>query len=207
MNPRRNKDRCLSNRFMRHFFQAVEEHMGIYTLHMMLRQAGLERFMDRLPPGNREPEIRASEYARFQKEIRDYYGKGARGSLNRIGRRVFQRMTKEASFQDQIRLVWIRALPITPKRKQTLDWLADQLRLPDGKITVHTFDLDLIFVVHSGDSTCGQLEDEPICWVTQGMIQEAMLWAADDETDVEEISCQAARGETCTFRIRLSAPS
>ncbi len=178
--------------------------MGVYSLHMMLRQAGLDRYVDRLPSGNRRAEIYSSEYARFQKEIRDYYGRGARGSLNRIGRRVFQRMEREAVFPDKIRLLWIRLLPAVARRRQILDWLAGQLQMPDGKISNHTLDLDLIFVVHSSDSTCGQSENQPVCWVTQGMLQEALVWATDEELDIEEITCQAAGGETCTFRIRSS---
>lgn len=200
----RTRDRRLINRFMHLFFQAVEEQMGVYSLHMMLRQAGLERYVDRLPPTNRRAEIFSSEYARFQKEIRDYYGKGARGSLNRIGRCVFQRMEQEAFLPDKIRLLWLRLLPAIARRKLILDWLAGQLQMPDGRMSVHSLDLDLVFVVHSSDSTCGQSADEPVCWVMQGMLQEALLWATGEEPDIEEIGCQAAGGDTCTFRIWLS---
>jgi predicted hydrocarbon binding protein len=198
------RDRFIYNRFMRLFFQAVEEQIGAYSLHMMLRQAGLDRYVDHLPPNNRRAEIRSGEYAQFQKAIRSYYGKGARGSLNRIGRRVFQRMEKEAIIPDKIRLFGIRIFPLSMRRIQILAWLAGQLQRPDGKITVHTFDQELIFVVHSNDSTCGQTEHLPVCWVTQGMLQESLLWATGEESDIEEICCQAAGGETCTFRIQMS---
>jgi predicted hydrocarbon binding protein len=189
---------------MLHFFLAVEEQMGMYSLHMMLRQAGLERYIDRLPPKNRRAEIDSREFADFQKDFRAYYGQGARGSLNRVGRRVFQWMVKEASFPDRIRLLSIRLLPVVARRKKALEWLARQLRDPGGRLSVHTLDLDLVFVIHTSDTACGQSTSEPICWMTVGMIQEALLWATDDEPDIEEIGCQAVGKEACTFRIKLS---
>jgi predicted hydrocarbon binding protein len=193
--------RRLPNRFVHPFFHTVEEQMGKYSLHMLLRQAGLEHYIDQLPPANRKTCMLSSEYAQFQGAFRAYYGKGARGALNRIGRRVFQCLIKASPLRSRLCLFWIRLMPRAARGKKGLDFLASQLREPDGKISVHTLDLDLVFVVATSDSACGQSALEPICWVTQGMIQEALLWAAEVEPEVEEISCQAAGGETCTFRI------
>lgn len=198
-----NTDRRLPGWFTRLFFRAVGEQLGNHSLHTMLRLAGLDRYIHQLSSVYRQPELLSSEYARCQEEIRAYYGRGARGSLNRIGQRIFQWRVKEAPLLDKIYLLGLRMLPATVRRKRCLDWLARQLRESDGQISVHTLDLDLIFVLHTSDSACGQSADEPICWVTQGMIQEALRWATDEEADVEEISCRAVGGEPCTFTIHV----
>ncbi len=195
-----NLDRRLPNRFIHYFFQAVEEQIGISSLHMMLRQAGLERFVGRLPGPDNRAEMLASDYAAFQKAIRLYYGKGARGTLTRIGRCIFQWMVGEAGLRDRLQLLSIRLRPLSARRQKILDFLARQMREPGGEISVHTWDLDLVVVV-AGDATCGQSSSEPICWVTLGMIQEACLWATGEEPDVEESHCRARGDQTCTFHI------
>ena len=198
-----NTDRRLPSWFTRLFFRAVVEQLGNYSLHTMLRLAGLERYIYQLASVKPQPELLSSDYAKFQHEIRAYYGRGARGSLNRIGQRIFQWRVEEAPLLDKIHLLWLHLLPATVRRKRSLDWLARQLRGSNGQISVHTLDLDLIFVVHTSDSACGQSADEPICWVTQGMIQEALRWATDEEADIEEISCRAVGGGPCTFKIHV----
>jgi hypothetical protein len=44
-------DRLLPNDYLRYFMQAVESETGIYTLRMMLLNAGLDRYLGSCLPG------------------------------------------------------------------------------------------------------------------------------------------------------------
>src|SRR5210317_711640 len=90
-------DRRLTNRYLRQFLQAIEDEAGAYTLRMVLRNAKLERYINELPPSNTDQVVSALDYASLHKSIRTYFGNGARGSLNRIGRLTWDRILKDAS--------------------------------------------------------------------------------------------------------------
>jgi len=198
-------NRRLPNRYARCFMRAVQDEIGVYSLHMLLRNAGLDRYIEDLPPDNSRPEILASEFAALHNAIREYFGRGARGSLNRIGRVTWQLMFNDASIGYRVGLFAARLLPPLPRNRKVLEHLAAQMREPDGDVSVHLLDRDLIFMDTSSDSTFGQTVDEPICWATLGMIQAAIIWATGEEQDVDEISCRAAGATACKFRIRLSS--
>jgi predicted hydrocarbon binding protein len=197
-------DRRLSNRYMHHVMQAIEEETGAYSLRMMLRNAGLERYIDELPPVNTQTEIYASEFAALLQSIRDYYGSGSRGSLTRIGRDTWKRLVNSASIIKKIEFFFLPLLPLLPRCQKVLNYLADCMQEPDGEVSVHLMDTDLIFVDHSSDSTFGQEEDKPICWITLGMIQSALADITSKEQDVEEITCRAQGEDACRFRARLT---
>jgi predicted hydrocarbon binding protein len=192
---------CLSNRFMRFYLRAAEEQLGCYALHMVLQQAGLERYISHPPGANRNIAVRSQEFARFQNGLRDYYGKSARGFMKRMGQRIFQFMVKEASPIQRIDFLWIRSFPISIRPRKCLELVSRELDECSGKVSFHTNEGDFLFVLQDNRIAQGQNASQPICWVIQGMIQEALLWATDEEVDVEEITCQAVEGNACIFKI------
>jgi len=197
------EDRLLPNRYVRGFMQATEAETGDYSLRMMLRNAGLDRFINKLPPENDKQVVRAAEFAALQAAIRKYYGNGARGSLNRIGRHHWDSILVEAPVVQKVRLAAARRLPILRGGRSVLNYLASKMSAPNGDVSVHLLDKELIFMDTSSDSTQGQSAAEPICWATLGMIQAALLWATNLEQNVDEISCRATGAIACRFRIRL----
>ncbi|MBU0512592.1 MAG: hypothetical protein KKD28_01410 [Chloroflexi bacterium] len=197
-------NRRLPNRYARYFMRAIQDEIGVYSLRMMLRNAGLERYIEAWPPDNSKQEILASEFAALHNAICEYFGSGARGSLYRIGRIIWQMMLEDASIGTRVGLLAARLLPPLQRSRRALEYLATQMRKPDGDVSVHLLDQDLIFMDTSSDSTFGYTADEPICWATLGMIQAALFWATGAEQAVDEISCRAAGATACKFRIRLS---
>ena len=81
------------------------------------------------------------------------------------------------------------------------------LREGGGAASVHTLDLDLLLVDHSAAATLNQTSAEPICFVTLGLIQGALFWAAGQEADMEEIACKAAGAPACEFKIKPGVSS
>jgi predicted hydrocarbon binding protein len=195
-------NRRISNRYLRHLLQAIEEEMGRQSLRMVLRQTGLERYVPELPENNHETVSFASEIAALQAGIRAYYGHGARGSLNRIGRATWRRMLEEAPFTQRLRLLYARLLPEPNRAMKLLQELLQEMSEGGGVCSVHLVDPDLVLVDESSDFTFAQTEDTKICWVTQGMLEEILQWGSTQEFDVEEISCRATGAEVCKFQIR-----
>ena len=198
------QNRHIPNSYARYFMQAMKSEIGVYSLHMMLRDAGLEQYIDNLPPYDSKPGIQASDLAALHNAVREYFGRGARGTLNRIGRSTWQLIFADANMGPRVGFFIARLRSPLARSRKLLEHLAAQMRAPDGDVSVHLLDRDLIFMDTSSDSTFGYSADAPICWATLGMIQAAVFEATGAEQSVEEISCRAAGAAACKFRIRLS---
>jgi len=194
-----NSGRSLSNARVRRTMLAIQDVMGLSGLTTILRQAGLQRFASALPPANNEPGLRASEYATLMQAIENYYGRGARGTLMRIGYASFQRLVQSKRLQAGLYRGLFRLLPAAARRMQVLRWLAAELAGPGGRVTVHRADHRLNLVDHTSDATTGRQRDLEICWETVGEIQEALKWGTGQEYEVTELACRAKGDEACRF--------
>ena len=190
--------------FFRLFLDTLTAELGPERLVTVLEKADL-------PAGLIDPQVvssytsqsAAQTYARIQKAMRVYYGRGARGALMRIGRLMWARLLRSASISDKAQAQLVRTLPLGMRRKPVLELLARFMREKPEAVSVHSLDLDLMFVDHVSATSAGQSEPSPVCYVTLGLIQESLLWATSREHDIEEISCSAFGGHACEFRIRL----
>jgi predicted hydrocarbon binding protein len=146
----------------------------------------------------------AKAYATLQAAMRTYYGRGARGTLLRVGQRLWHHLLDDATLPGKAQAVVIKRLPLRSRRKSTLELLSRFLSVQAGDITLHTLDLDLLLADHGSPTTQGYQSKSPICFVTQGLVRESLLWATGQRPDVEEISCRAKGDNTCEFRITLT---
>jgi len=194
----------ISSRLVQQFVAATVEEVGVEKLALVLADVNLS-------PSAIEPEnlggmdnrAAAELYARLQQALRMYYGRGARGILLRIGRGLWQRMVAQASLREKAELQIVRRLPVPARRRRVLEFVAERLRDPGGSSSVHLLDVDLLLVDRSGAAACGQADDEPICYVTLGIIQGALFWAVGREVDVEEVACKATGAPACEFKIKF----
>jgi predicted hydrocarbon binding protein len=192
----------LSNRILRRFVETLAFELGTDQFIAMLALA-------KLPPEWSKPETfaktdpveSAKTYAALQAAMRTYYGRGARGVLLRVGQRLWNHLLEDAALGGKAQAVVIKRLPLTARRKSALELLARFIGNQPDDITVHTLDLDLLFVDHVSPITDGQHDAGPICFVTQGMIRESLFWATGQGYDVEEISCKAQGHHDCEFKI------
>ncbi|MDX1377273.1 MAG: 4-vinyl reductase [Anaerolineales bacterium] len=148
-----------------------------------------------------DPVEAAKAYASLQAAMRTYYGRGARGVLIRVGGRLWKHLLDDAALGGKAQAVVIKRLPRSTRRKATLELLGKFIGVESGDVTVHTLDLDLLLADHTSPNTDGQSASAPICYVTQGMIRESLLWATGQSYDVQETSCKAMGEEACEFTI------
>lgn len=191
-----------SNRILRRFVETVALELGMDQFVAMLAIA-------KLPAEWSKPETfaktdlveSAKTYAALQVAMRTYYGRGARGVLLRVGQHLWNHLLDDAALGGKAQAAVVRRLPLSARPKSALELLARFIGNQPSDITVHTLDLDLLFVDHASPTTDGQSEAGPICFVTQGMIRESLFWATGKGYDVEETSCKAKGHHDCEFKI------
>ena len=197
-----NHQAVFSSQLLQVFLGIIQEEVGEQNLPVVLEKTGLPRSWanaESLP--NLGAQAAAESYAGLQKAIRSYYGRSARGILQRIGSHFFKKLLENASFKVKAQSKLLRGLPQTRRRKAALDMLISLLDVePDG-MSAHTLDLNLILVDNISPSTYHQRGDEPICHVTQGLIREAIYWATRENVQIEETSCRAMSEKNCEFKI------
>jgi predicted hydrocarbon binding protein len=194
-----------SNRILRRFVETAAVELGTDQFNVMLALSKLPADWAKSETFKKmKPAESAKIYAELQAAMRTYYGRGARGVLLRVGQRLWNFLLDDAALGGKTQAAFVKRLPLmTRRRKSILELLARLIEMQANDITVHTLDLDLLFVDHASPTTEGQRDSHPICFVTQGLIRESLFWATGQNFDVEEISCKATGGETCEFKIMV----
>jgi predicted hydrocarbon binding protein len=198
------KEPIFSNRILSRFVESTSMELGTGQFDAMLA-------LSQLPKEWMRPHIflkmdaieSAKAYAKMQAAMRAYFGRGARGVLLRVGRRLWNHLLDDARLSLRAQAAVIKRLPLNARRKPTLELLSRFLGAIPGDITIHTLDLDLLFVDRASTTTEGYRMESPICFVTQGVIRESLFWATAQNYDVEETSCKACGGNNCEFKITV----
>jgi predicted hydrocarbon binding protein len=191
-----------SGRILRRFVETVALELGSDQFSAMLA-------LSKLPSEWAKPETflhrndveSAKAYAALQATMRTYFGRGARGVLLRVGQRLWNQLLEDAALANKAQAAVVKRLPLNARRKSTLELLSRFLSAQSDDITLHTLDLDLLLVDHASPTTDGYRDSAPICFVTQGLIRESLVWATGQGHDVEEISCKARGDRNCEFKI------
>jgi predicted hydrocarbon binding protein len=196
-------DAVIVNTLVRQALVSAEEVMGTNGLHAVLRDSGLERFINNLPPDDLNPGIKAVEYAKFNEAIEAFYGRGGRGMLRRIGKASFQYGVREQGALLGIAGVALKLLPERQRIKFILNALVNALKKTNAQVQA--------WVDESGgklayiESTCAicmeRHSDHPICHLYVGSVGEAVRWATEKEYEVIETHCIAKGDPHCRFEV------
>jgi hypothetical protein len=189
-------------RIMRRFVGTLSVELGPETFAGALANAGLPAEWAR--PAHfaaLDDERTAQTYSRLQSALRAYYGRGARGILLRIGAKLWEPILDDSPLGIKAQAALVHGLPKNLRRKSVLELLGRILSAAPGNISVHTLDLDLLFVDQTSPTTLDQSSPAPICHVTLGLIRECLHWAVGQEHDIEEYACRAMGARQCEFKI------
>jgi predicted hydrocarbon binding protein len=195
-------ERMLPRERLRWLMLAIQRETGSYGLPLILRQAGLDRYVGRLPAADRRLSVLPEEYSRLVQAVRAYYGLGARGTLTRIGRGIFRQQRRARPAEALLERLALSMLPLARRRIRILHSIAAGMAQPGQGVSVHEAEQGLWLVDRTGDRTLGVSSDEPCCWTAVGEIAEALLWGTGAEPHVQEVSCLAAGAEDCRFLVR-----
>lgn len=196
-------DAVIINSLVRQALTSMQEVMGENGLNAVLKSCGLDRFAGNFPPNDLEPSIKASQYSQLNQAIEDFYGRGGKGMLRRIGKASFQYGVREQAALLGIAGVALKLLPERQRIKFILNGMADALKKsnPQVKAWVDESGGRLAYV----ESTCaicnGRHSDKPICHLYVGSVGEAVQWATGREYEIVETHCLARGDEYCRFEV------
>jgi hypothetical protein len=193
--------RALPNARMRLLLLAIQDVVGRGGLMTVLRQARLQRFTDRTPLYDQHPQINAVEYSAAIQAIEHYYGRGARGTLIRVGQAFHRQLRAHHAALAQFRRLSGLVLPLRQRQRWALTWLAETLAAPSGRVEVTPNGGGWLLLDHECDSGFGRRSEAPSCWVTLGAIQEALVLATGHDHDITEVSCKTTGDPVCRFEI------
>jgi hypothetical protein len=197
------EDAVIVNTIMRQALVAAEEVMGENGLNAVLRTSGLEKYVGNFPPNDLEPAIQASQYSQFNQAIEDFYGRGGKGMLRRIGKGTFQYGVREQAALLGVAGVALKLLPEKQRIKFILNGLADALRKTNPAVEIWLDESgEKIAYIESTCGVCnGRKSEQPICHLYVGSIGEAVQWATGKPHEIVETHCMAKGDEYCRFEV------
>jgi hypothetical protein len=198
------EDAVIVNTLVRQALVSAEEVMGENGLNTVLRTSGLERYIGNFPPDNLEPAIQTSDYARLNEVIEEFYGRGGRGMLRRIGKASFQYAVREQAALLGLAGVALKLLPTRRRIKFILDALVNALKKSNPQVNAWVEEADNFFAYC--DASCaichGRQSTDAICYLYIGSIGEAVQWATGQEFKIVETHCTAKGDPHCRFEVR-----
>jgi predicted hydrocarbon binding protein len=197
------EDATIINSLVRQALTSAQEVMGDNGLNAVLRTSGLERFIGNFPPNNLEPSIQASQYAQLNRAIEDFYGRGGKGMLRRIGKASFQYGLREQSALLGVAGVALKLLPEKQRIKFILNGMADALKKSNPEVNAWIDESgDRLAYIEATCAICHSRHSEtPICYLYIGSIAEAVHWATGKEYEIRETHCLAKGDEYCRFEV------
>jgi hypothetical protein len=197
------EDAVIINSLVRQALISTQEVMGDHGLSAVLRASGLERFIGNFPPDNLEPSIQASQYARLNQAIEDFYGRAGKGMLRRIGRASFQYGVREQAALLGVAGVALKFLPERQRIKFILNGMVNALKKSNPQVNAWVDESgDRLAYIESTCAICHSRQSEtPICYLYVGSIGEAVQWATGKEHQVTETHCLAKGDPYCRFEI------
>lgn len=197
------EDAVIINSLVRQALTSAQEVMGDNGLNAVLRTCGLERFIGNFPPDNLEPSIQASQYARLNEAIEQFYGRGGKGMLRRIGKASFQYGVREQSALLGVAGVGLKLLPEKQRIKFILNGMVSALKKSNPQVNAWVDDSgDRLAYVESTCAIChSRHSTEPICHLYVGSIEEAVRWATGKDYRIIETHCLAKGDEYCRFEV------
>lgn len=195
-------DAVMVNALVRQALVAAQEVIGENGLNTILRTSGLERFIGNFPPDDLQPAIQAAEYARFNQAIEEFYGRGGRGILRRIGKASFQYALREQSALLGLAGVALKLLPERARIKFILTSMANALKKTNPQVEAWVEEGEHLAYLEATCAICHTRHAEtPICHLYVGSISEAVQWATGREYAVRETHCLACGDPYCRFEV------
>jgi predicted hydrocarbon binding protein len=195
-------DAVIVNALVRQALVSAQEVMGENGLNAVLRTSGLERYVGNFPPDNLEPGIQSLEYARLNQVIEEFYGRGGRGMLKRIGKASFQYGIREQAALLGIAGVALKVLPEKQRIKFILNGMANALKKSNAQVNAWVEDSNALAYLEDTCAIChGRKSTEPVCHLYTGSIAEAVRWATGEAHAIIETHCMAKGDPYCRFEV------
>ena len=194
------------NKFALRTLNAFEQVMGKDGLNAVLERAHLSHLVDNYPPDSLERAFDFADYTAINPAVEEMYGpRGGRGMAMRAGRTLFAETLRTYGALAGTGAQEFQDLPLSAKLRISLPTTAKIFsQISDQHTTVDEDDDHVIYTVHRCPVCWGRSDvDKPVCFITVGLLREALKWISGGrEFRVNESKCIAIGDEVCEFIIQ-----
>jgi predicted hydrocarbon binding protein len=200
--------------YMSWALKATEEVVGKQGLGIILRENGLERFVDHYPSDNLvlNNHITYGDYSNLCTGVMKFYGRAGKSVVIRIGRISSKfAIEKQGAVFNVAAVTASKFLPLSSQIKTLFENMQGGFRkiYKDGgsEILVRTEDRGhkWAYIAETCPFCAGKESDSHICWVWIGTLQESLMWFTGKEFEVEEVECRAMGAPACVWEVSKTA--
>ncbi len=193
-------DMKLIDAYMRWAMEAARQVIGDQALNSVLREAGLEHFIDNPPPGELtiSGDVTYGDYARFNTGLLNFFQRSGRGMMLRIGRESAKMAIAHQSGVFNLATVFAaRLLPASTQAKMGLSAMMSGFKVLNDKARQewkgHVEDAgdSYHFIIETCPLCAGKQADTKIGWLMEATIEESSRQVFGKFFDVVEIACKA----------------
>jgi bacteriochlorophyll 4-vinyl reductase len=184
--------------------------VGKQGLHVLLREHGLERFIDNYPPEllKISGAITLGDYAQLCAGLLTFFGRAGKSMVIRCGRLTSKyAIEKQSGVYNVAAKTAARLMPSGMQVKLVLDSMVNgytKLYAGSGQ--------ELHFAVEErGDRwaftsvecplCAGKAADFPMCWGRIGTFKETLVWLTGKDFEIEEVACRALGALACVWEV------
>ena len=188
----------------------MAEVLGVNVVSGVLRLNSLEHLAENNPPATDERTFSFETVSGIQTALELAYGpRGGRGLALRTGRAAFKYGLKEYGSLLGLTETAYRILPLPRKMQTGAKTFAELFnKHTDQVVRVEEVDDKILWHIERCPLCWGRKEDEPVCHLAVGLLQEALYWVSGGKVfNVIETSCVAKGDGICTISIETKALS
>lgn len=206
-------DMDLVDAIMRWALLASEEVVGEKGLRIVLRDAGLERFIGNYPSENltESNNVSFGDYAALNASLLSFFGRAGKSMVLRAGRES-QKCGREqygAVFKviGALTTTAVKVLPFVTQLNMVLQVqqkiLRDLHQSGERKLALRIEDRGekLAYIDESCAVCAGKQSNQPMCWLFSGVLQEGARWLTGKEVEVIEVECRAMGAPACVWEV------
>ncbi len=197
------KKHYLPSSFVYMIFDSIKEQLGDRGLTLLLKRAGLERYIKNPPKNDDTPSLSSKELAEIAASTYTVFGeKAAKPLLLRWGRMTFEQSLNENPTLFGVAGALTTLMGQERKERFFIKRILNELEKIYDTPRVLTED-DTYFYIEITDCpyTGGIHTDHPICYPAVGFWRAVMKWITGNNHEVMETACVAMGDESCMLRI------
>jgi len=192
------------NKMGRIILLSLEEVIGQENVSVVLKQAGLDHYINHFPPDDLELKFSFSELSQLQVGLEQLYGpRAGRGIALRAGRVCFKHGLREFGPMLGLADLSFRLAPFDAKLRMGAEVFADIFnRFTDQRVRVESTPQALAWHIDVCPVCWQRTTDAPVCHLAVGILQESLYWVSGGKVfKVEETACIAKGDSSCTILI------
>jgi predicted hydrocarbon binding protein len=203
-------DLHMADAYMRWQLLAAEEVVGKQGLVTVLRENGLEKFIDNYPPEefNFNSKITTGEYAALSAALMTFYGRAGRGMTLRIGRLSCKMaIEKQGALFNVAGSLALKLLPIGQQLKVGMENMQSGFRKlgesigEDYQLSIEDRGETVAYIAKACPMCAGKQADAAICTIFTGNLEEGVRWLTGKEHQVVETTCRAKGDPACVWEV------